>query len=382
MKNLVKILLVSSLVGVVFIVLGLGVENAEVIKVGYTAPFTGPAAEFGTNGWRGVQLAVEDVNEKGITLDGKTYKIEIIRYDSICEPTEAVANVRKLILEDEVVAFLGDHCSSCCMAIADLADEYEVPGITIECAAHGVTSPGHPFYFRMRPDMALMWPLIAPRIAKIFEPKKVAYISVNDDYGRSWVTFGEKALAEVGAETVAKQYFERGTTDYTTYLKNIKRANPDMVGYIGVTPEGAMILKQAKEIGLLPDVNFLGAEEMSTFELRDTAGPEVVEGTYSMALWGAAPPKLAQQVQERFDAPLHYAIIFAWDAVHVLTDAIERAQSLDSVKIRDALKAGEYETLEGFTKFKDFEDYKNQGKYVPFLITWADGKRKLVELEG
>jgi len=122
----------------------------NVIKIGYVAPFTGPAAEFGINGWRGMQIAVDEVNAEGIVVDGETYQIEIIRYDSMCEPTESVASVHKMIMEDEVVAFLGDHCSSCCMAIAPLADQYLVPGVTIECAAEAVTKPGHPFFFRMR----------------------------------------------------------------------------------------------------------------------------------------------------------------------------------------------------------------------------------------
>ena len=127
--------------------------KGNVIRVGYTAPFTGSAAEFGTNGWRGVQLALEEINRNGITVGGVNYKLEVIRYDSVCEPTQAVSNVRKFALEDKVVAVIGDHCSSCCMAIAPLCDEFKIPGITIECAADGVTSPGHEYYFRMRPSI-------------------------------------------------------------------------------------------------------------------------------------------------------------------------------------------------------------------------------------
>ncbi|MBN1837244.1 MAG: ABC transporter substrate-binding protein, partial [Spirochaetales bacterium] len=75
----------------------------KTIKLGYVAPFTGSAAEFGTNGWRGIQLALEEINAKGVNVGGESYQIEIVRYDSKCEPTEAVANMRKLALEDKVV---------------------------------------------------------------------------------------------------------------------------------------------------------------------------------------------------------------------------------------------------------------------------------------
>lgn len=340
-----------------------------VIKVGYTAPFTGTAAEFGTNGWRGVQLALEEINEKGIIINGKTHKIKIIRYDSVCTPTEGVANVRRLGMEDKVVAILGDHCSSVCMAIAEVCDELKIPGLTIECAADAVTSPGHEFYFRMRPSMGLMTPLATPVIMKL-NPKTAGFLSINDDYGRSFVDSFKNELGKRGVKMVSEGYFERGTTDFMMYLTKIKRSNPDIVFYIGVTPEGAMILKQARELGLIPDIKFIGAEEMGEMELVKLAGAEVVEGTYAISLWGAVPAEFEKRVWDKFDAPMHYAIIFGYDALRVIAKAIELAQSLDPVKIKDAMKKVEFQGLEGYIKFENFDNYKNQGRYSPRVIQW------------
>jgi ABC-type branched-subunit amino acid transport system substrate-binding protein len=132
-------------------------------------------------------------------------------------------------------------------------------------------------------------------------------------------------------------------------------------------------------MGLIPDIAFYGAEEMASYEMLDLAGAEVLEGTYAIALYGEAPAELQAAVKARYDAPLHYAIIFAYDGVKVYADAISRAQSLDPKDIRDALKAGTYETLAGFTEFKDFDGYQNQGFYVPYLIKWVDGEMVLVE---
>jgi len=348
----------------------------EVIKVGYTAPFTGTAAEFGTNGWRGVQLALEEINEKGIIINGKTHKIKIIRYDSVCTPTEGVANVRRLGMEDKVVAILGDHCSSVCMAIAEVCDELKIPGLTIECAADAVTSPGHEFYFRMRPSMGLMTPLATPVIMKL-NPKTAGFLSINDDYGRSFVDSFKNELGKRGVKMVSEGYFERGTTDFMMYLTKIKRSNPDIVFYIGVTPEGAMILKQARELGLIPGIKFIGAEEMGEMELVKLAGAEVVEGTYAISLWGAVPAEFEKRVWDKFDAPMHYAIIFGYDALRVVAKAIESAQSLDPVKIKDAMKKVEFQGLEGYIKFENFGKYKNQGRYSPRVIQWMkDGQRK------
>jgi branched-chain amino acid transport system substrate-binding protein len=354
---------------------GEGAAAAKVIKVGYTAPFTGSAAEFGTNGWRGVQLALEDINKTGVKVGGETYKIDVVRYDSRCEPTEAVANIRKMAMEDKVVAFIGDHCSSCCMAIAPLADEFKIPGITIECAANAVTSPGHDYFFRMRPSMGLMAPLLTPKIIKLYNPKTMGFLAVNDDYGRSFSDMFKNEMGSKGIKTVTEQYFERGTTDYMSLLGKIRNANPDVVFYVGTAAEGAMILRQAKELGITPGIKFVGSEEMSEKEILELAGEEAVDGTYSVALWGSVPADFEQRVKDKFNAPMHYAILFGYDAITVVAKAIERADSLDPVKIRDAIAKTDWEGLEGHIKFENFGEYKNQGRYEPAFIKWVGSNR-------
>jgi len=383
MKHVVHTIFVMSFVAVLA-VLGLSSSTwaaAKMIKIGYTAPFTGAAAELGTNGWCGIQLALEDLNKKGINIKGETYNIEIVRYDSVCSPTEGVANVRKMALEDKVVAILGDHCGSVCNAVSPLCDEFKIPGITIECAADNVTKPGHDFYFRMRLSMGLMAPLASPPIAKQFKPKSAGYLFVNDNYGRSFTNSFKEGLSKLGVKTAVEETFERGNTDFMVYLTKIKNANVDIALYVGTAPEGAMILKQAKELGITKRTAFIGSEEMGEMELVSLAGPGVVEGTYSIALWGAVPAAFEKRVKDKFNAPMHYAIIFAYDALQVAAMAIESAQSLEPVKIRDAMKKTDYKGLEGRIKFKDFEGYKNQGKNVPLIIEWVKGQRKMLEVK-
>ena len=352
---------------------------SDVIKIGYTAPFTGAGAEYGTNGWRGIQFALDDINEKGVTVGGKKYQVEIIRYDSICTPVEAVANVRKLAMEDKVVAILGDHCSSCCMAIAPLCNDFKIPGLTIECAANGVTSPGHEFYFRMRPSMGLMAPLGIPRIVDLLKPKATGFLHINDDYGHSFADSFADEFEKHGIKTSARENYERGNTDFRVYLTKIKQAGPDLCFYVGAISEGVMMIKQAQEMGLTKDIAFFGAEEMAEMEMLALTGAEALEGTYAIALWGGVDPAFAKRVKDRFDAPMHYAIIFGYDALQVVAKAIESAQSLDPVKIKDAMKQTDYQGLEGHIKFENFDDYKNQGRFEPTIIKWVNGQRTVVE---
>jgi branched-chain amino acid transport system substrate-binding protein len=375
MKVTSKWMLVLAMAAALMVALGGAVLAADTIKIGYTAPFTGSAAEFGTNGWRGVQIALDEINAKGVMVGDKKYTVEIVRYDSICTPTDGAANVRKLAMQDQVVAILGDHCSSVCNAIAPLCEEFKIPGITIECASDNVTKPGHEFYFRMRPSVGLMAPLFTPTLVEKFQPKKAGYLVVNDDYGLGLASAVAENFKTAGVPSDSPEAFERGTTDFTVYLAKIKQAGNDVVFYAGSASEGAMILKQAQEMGLTKIVKFVGSEEMGEMELLSLAGPEAVEGTYAVSLWGEVPAEFAKTVKDRFDAPMHYAIIFGYDALHTVTKAIEIAQSIDPVKIQAAMKTIDTTGIAGEIKFYDFDGFKNQGKATPTLIQWKDGQR-------
>ncbi len=361
-----------------------GAVSGKSIKIGYTAPFTGSAAEFGANGWRGVQLALEDINKKGITIDGELYKIEIMRYDSRCEPTEAVSNARKLILEDKVVAILGDHCSSCCMGVAPLCEEYKIPGITVECMGDGVTSPGYDYYFRMYIPSGLVSAWSSPVFVKLLNPKTVGFLAINDDYGRSTSEGFSTELQQLGVETVVKEYYERGTTDFMAYLNKIKGAAPDILIFTGVTPEGAIVIKQGKEINLFETTKFLGSVEMSEQEIISLIGADIMEGIYAWAVWESVPPELEKRVQEKFKAPMHYGIPYGYDCLMCLAKAIEDCQSLDPEEIRDAMAKLDFQGYSGRILFEEFDGpngkhYKNQCKIAPYLVRWVDGKRTIVK---
>ncbi len=378
MKNLTKsgvaFFTLALTISVLMITPAIAIETGE-IRIGYTAPFTGAAAEYGNNGWRGILLALEDINKEGISIGGKLHKIQIFKYDSVCTPDEGFSNVENMILEDKVVAILGDHCSTVCSVIAPLCDQYQIPGITIECAMDSVTKPGHEFYFRMRPTMTMMIHSVMPKIFKTFDARTAGFLVINDGYGTLFTETVVNELEWRDVKTVAKETFERGSTDYRDQLERIKRAKPDILFYVGTASEGATILTQAKLKGLMPRIKFIGSEEMGEMELPMRAGKDAVDGTYAISLWGKIPHEFSRRVKDSFNKPMHYAIIFGYDAMHVLVAAIETAQSLDPIKIKDALKKTDYRALEGHIRFKSFDGYKNQSKFTPSMIRWKNDER-------
>lgn len=383
MKNLTKagvaFFTLAFIISVSVITPAIAIETGE-IRIGYTAPFSGAAAEFGNNGWLGILLALEEINKKRISIGGKFHKIRIFKYDSACTPDKGISNIEKMISKDKVVAILGDHCSTVCSVIAPLCDKYQVPGITIECAVDSVTNPGNEFYFRMRPTVKMMIPAFMPKVFKTFDARTAAFLVVNDEYGKIFTETVENELEWRDVKTVARETFERESNEYWPQLARIHRTTPDLLFYVGTASEGATILKQARDLGMMPRTKFIGSEEMGEMELPIRAGKDAVDGTYAISLWGKVPHEFSKRVKDSFNKPMHYAIIFGYDAMHVLARAIENAQSLDPVKIKDALKKTDYKGLEGHIRFKNFDGYKNQSKFTPSMIRWEKGKRVCLDI--
>jgi branched-chain amino acid transport system substrate-binding protein len=364
----------ALIISVLMITPAIAIETGE-IRIGYTGPLTGAAAEFGNNGWCGIQLALEEINKKGISIGGKLHKVRIFQYDSVCSPDEGASNVHKMITEDKVIAILGGHCSTVCNVVAPLCDQYQVPGITIECGADNVTNPGHEFYFRMRPTITMMIPSVMQKVFKTFDARTAAFLVVNDDYGKNHLESIKNELDWRDVKIVAQETFERESNVYLPQLKRIHRTTPDLLFYVGTALEGTTILEHARKLGMMPRTKFIGSEEMGEMELLLRAGRDAVEETYAISLWGMAPPEFIQRVRRSCDRPMHQAIIFGYDAMHVLANAIESAQSLEPFKIKDALKKTDYKSFVGRIRFKDFNGYKNQSKFIPSIIRWKNGKR-------
>ncbi|MBW2593599.1 MAG: ABC transporter substrate-binding protein [Deltaproteobacteria bacterium] len=236
-KLAVALFTLAVAISVLMVTPAIAIATGE-IRIGYTAPFSGAAAEFGNNGWLGIRLALEEINKKGISIGGKLHKIRIFKYDSVCTPDEGVSNVHKMVTEDKVVAILGDHCSTVCSVIAPLCDQYQVPGITIECAVDSVTKPGHEFYFRMRPTVKMMIPAFMPKVFKTFDARTAAFLVVNDEYGKIFTETVKNELEWRDVKIVARETFERESNEYWPQLARIYRTTLRRDGRNGTPHEG------------------------------------------------------------------------------------------------------------------------------------------------
>lgn len=99
-------------------------ESGDVIKVGWLGALTGDQAVWGNNELNTVKMLFEEYNAKGgVSVGGKSYKLEVIGYDSKGDPQEAVNVTRRLTGQDKVVAILGPNASGSAIPMAPILED-------------------------------------------------------------------------------------------------------------------------------------------------------------------------------------------------------------------------------------------------------------------
>jgi branched-chain amino acid transport system substrate-binding protein len=357
-------------VGLLGLLLASAAAYAEdTIKIGIIQPLTGSVAYNGTTDVNGIKLALSEINAKGGVL-GK--KVELVIEDGQCKPANSVNAAEKLIQRDKVVGLIGAFCSSATAAIMPVAQSNKVPLITGVSSAANLTEKGNAWFFRATETDALLAKSFAKILVNQLNLKKVAYIGVNDDFGRGSVDEFEKQMTALGATTVMKEYFEHGTSDYYTLLAKLKASGADGAFVSAETQDGSTFVKQKAELGLATKV--FGVGSWATADFMQLAG-QAANGIYAAVPYASTmkTPKnegFVKAYQEQYKvAPGKYSAA-GYNTLNILVSAIERAQSTEADKIREALLKTNYDGPNGHFQF----DEKGQATgFTVVLVQLEDG---------
>jgi branched-chain amino acid transport system substrate-binding protein len=368
-----RLLALSKALAVAGLLISTQAFAQQTIKIGLVQPLTGSVAYNGTADVAGSKQAVDERNAKGGVL-GK--KIELVIEDGQCKPANSVNAAEKLIQKDKVVALSGAFCSSATAAIIPVAEKYKMPLITGVSSKADLTEKGNKYFFRATETDALLAKSFAKIIYSNLNLKNIAYIGVNDDWGRGGVDEFSKQMTELGAKTALKEYFDHGTTDFYTLLTKLRASKADGVFVAAETQDGSILVKQIKELGL--NIKVFGVGSWATSDFIGLAGP-AAEGIYAAVPYSSTmkTPKNEAFVKEyasrNKENPGKYGAA-GYNAMNILMDAIERAKSTDADKIVAALHQTDYEGPNG--KFK----FNPNGQAWGFNVVLVQIKNKVPEV--
>ena len=328
----------------------LSLQAADTIKIGMTAPITGPAAESGRNQTQGAKLALDEVNKAGGVL-GK--KVELVIEDDQTTNPGIIMAFSKLAGDKDIPAFISSIRSTQVNAMSPDVMKVGKP-VMIGGTDPTLTHMGNPWYFRTRPNDSYSSRVMVDYGVNTLGKKKWAIIYSTDAFGTGGKDGVVAALKTIGITPVLVQGYTNNSQDFTPVALAIKRSGADvMASYITFEPDLGIFAKQLRQLGV--NIPWIGsATNMSTTALR-LAG-STMYGTFTVADFTRESCPASKAYADKYDAAYklkadHFSA-WAYDAMHILALAINNAKSLDPQKIRQALVAiKNYQGAEGTYNF-------------------------------
>lgn len=348
-----------------------GSEGTGDILVGMYGSLTGDGASFGISSREGTVLAVEEINAAGGLLGGR--QIQLLVEDDQSRADQASSAVTKLITQDGVVAVLGEVASSRSLAAAPVAQRYEVPMITPSSTNERVTAVGN-YIFRVCFIDPFQGEVLAKFAYNDLNARRIAILrDIQQDYSVGLTDAVTEHFTALGGEVVGTVSYTTGDADFRAILTQIRSESPDAIVATGYYPEAAIIVRQARELGLTMPI--LGGDGWVGDGLQN--GREALNNTFiSNHYSGDNPDPVVQNFvstyRERFGREPDSLAALAYDAVKVLADSITRAGTTDGPALRDAIATS---NVTGVTGQLRMNDQRNVVKPAVIQeVSYADGQ--------
>ncbi len=350
-------------------------ENRDEILIGEFSSLTGTTATFGQSTHHGLELAVDETNNAGGVL-GK--KVTLLVEDDQSKPEEAATAVTKLITRDKVKAIIGEVASSRSLAAAPICQQFGIPMISPASTNPEVTRKGD-YIFRVCYIDPFQGEILAKFMYNSLGKKKAAILKdIKNDYSVGLAQFFSETFTSLGGTILAEQAYSEGDSDFKAQLTALKAAEPEAIFVPGYYIEGALIIKQARELNMtMPIVGGDGWDSSKLIEIGGQSLNDTYFSThYSTDDTSTAVQNFVSKYRTRFNEVPDAMAALGYDAGLLLFDAIRRAGSVDAPAIRNALAATE--NFSGITGKITIDDNRNARKSL-VIISVENGKLKYRE---
>jgi branched-chain amino acid transport system substrate-binding protein len=318
-------------------------KKEKVYKIGVILPLSGDAAAYGKEALNGVNLAAEEINEKG-GISGM--KIKLIVEDDSGTPKDGVSALNKILATNtDIQIIIGGAFSQIASAQIPICEKKGIVLFSPYASTPDLAIPGDCF-FRNWPSDIAEGKEMAKYAFNELNLRRVAILSSNSDYGVGLKRVFASEFESLGGDIPITDEFKEGDQVFRTQLAKINNENVDAIYMVGWYKEFAKILQQAKELGL--NVQFLSCVTFNKPEILELAG-NAAEGvifsqpSYSTDSDDPMVTKFVENYRNRFDnLPGLYAAQI-YDAIYIISEASKAGTSLLLQQIIVLKKSGNTE---------------------------------------
>ncbi|MDT8272249.1 MAG: branched-chain amino acid ABC transporter substrate-binding protein [Desulfomonilia bacterium] len=370
--GLLSILAPSSVLG----------ESGTVV-IGLQGPITGAWAYEGQMAKQSCEIAVELINKKGGILGGKMIELRVV--DDAGEPKTGALAAQKLVGQKDVVAAVSTYGSSVCEPASNIYERFKKVNIGYGVTAVRLTQRNFTYFFRTCGRDDSQGQFFADFIPKKFNATRIAIMHDNTAFGKGLAEDTRRALepmvASQGIQIVYYDAITPGERDFRVPLTNLRESKPDAWYFTGYYAEAALLVSQARSIGIT--CPFIGGNAAINDEFVKIAGIDIAKGCYmtNEPLPGDLPYQEAREFlaayRDRFgEIPSSPWPIYAADALNIIAYAVDKTGSTDSDVLAKYLR-DEVNGVPGITGPIGFTDQGDR-EGVPFYLYVVDEKGNIV----
>ena len=365
------------------IMAGTAIAAKDTVVIGLQGPITGAWAYEGQMAKQSCEIAADLINKKGGILGGKKVVLKVV--DDAGEPKSGALAAQKLVTQKDVVAVISTYGSSVCEPASNIYEKFKKVNIGYGVTAVRLTQRNFKYFFRTCGRDDSQGKFFAEYVPKKFNAKRIAIMHDNTAFGKGLAEDTKAALAAmVKAGKVSIVYYDAitpGEKDFKVPLTTLRETKPDVWYFTGYYAEAALLVTQARDIGIT--CPFVGGNAAINDEFVKIAGTKVAAGCYmtNEPLPGDLPYPMAKEFLAAYKAkfgniPSSPWPIYAADALNVIAYAVDKSGTTDSTKLAAFLR-DQVNGVPGITGPIGFtKDGDREG--VPFYLYKVDDSGKIV----
>lgn len=309
----------------------------DTLRIGVAQPLSGPLKGLGQDMLDGAQMAAADLNAAGLKVNGKDVKIEIVSADDKADAETGKAAAKTLV-DAKVVAVIGHLNSGVSMAAAPLYADAKIPQLAISTKPE-YTAMGLPTTFRLVANDALQSVAMGGFAAQLAGERVYAVVDDSTPYGKGLAEAAVKRMKEKKREVTLRRSLDDKTTDFAKLLEEMQAAKVNTLVTTLADFQVQALSEQAHQRRLRFDI--VGSDVIKSDRLRALATPVgEVYATSPVIDANEFPGSKAflAAFRGKYGHDPVYGAHYAYDAVHVLIDAIKAARTADGDKLIATLK--------------------------------------------
>lgn len=337
---------------------------AEPLRIGLLLPYSKVYAVLGESITDGMRVVFE---AQGNTVAGR--KVELIREDEET-PQVALRKVRKLVQSDKVDVLVGPVSSAVAAAIRDFVHQSKVLLLIANAGDDSLSRERcSPYIFRTSfSNWQTGWALGAYAARKV---GKAAFVSGADYAAGRQITAGFKeSYTAAGGRVVGEAFAPLGTTDYGSYLAQIKAAAPDLSFSFFAGSDAVNFVRQFADYGLKSSIRLTGSGFLVSDDVLPAEGEAALGALSCMHYTNVLDTPENRSFRVRYQALTGRAAnvyaVQGYDTARVIVEALARTggRTDDVEALRQAVRAVTFTSPRGPVRF----DPANQNVVQDFYI--------------